>query len=72
MYVLRERDGLTRAEAVRQAQLDLIRGRISPQSTTPPPRLRSGGRDDDGAGEGSGPWAHPFHWAPFVLMGNWL
>jgi CHAT domain-containing protein len=18
------------------------------------------------------PYAHPYHWAPFVLMGNWL
>ena len=68
MYALRERDGLSRAEAVRQAQLRFIRGEIAGGS----PALassRGGGRDDDGQGGG---WAHPYHWAPFVLMGNWL
>jgi CHAT domain-containing protein/tetratricopeptide (TPR) repeat protein len=36
--------GQTRAEALRQAQLGLLRGRF----------------------------AHPFYWAPFVILGSWL
>jgi CHAT domain-containing protein len=37
-------EGLTRAAALRQAQLGLLHGRF----------------------------AHPFHWAPFVILGSWL
>ena len=37
--------GVSKAEALRQAQLLLLRGQ---------------------------PYAHPFFWAPFILMGNWL
>jgi CHAT domain-containing protein len=39
--------GVGKAEALRQAQLSLIR---SPQTQ----------------------YHHPFYWAPFVLVGNWL
>jgi len=54
----------TRAKALQQAQLQMLRGRSSeagasqpgaPVTADPPP-----------------PFAHPYFWAPFVLMGNWL
>jgi CHAT domain-containing protein len=58
---------LTKVEALRDAQLDLLRGKITPQS---------GGSDrgfsmpaDDRAAALN--YAHPYYWAPFVLMGNW-
>ena len=52
-YRLRAEDGaISKAEALRQAQLALLTGRI---------------RHESGA-----PFAHPFFWAPFILMGNWL
>jgi CHAT domain-containing protein/Tfp pilus assembly protein PilF len=38
--------GLSRAQALRQAQLGLL--------------------------QGGGNFAHPFFWAPFIIMGNWL
>ena len=44
-----EGGGQTRAQALRQAQLELLHG--------------------DGT---AAPYAHPFFWAPFVIMGNWL
>lgn len=48
-YEIREaKSGTTKADALRQAQLDLLRG--DPKS----------------------PYVHPYFWAPFVLMGNWL
>ena len=37
-------EGMSKAEALRQAQLGLLEGKF----------------------------AHPFFWAPFTLMGNWL
>ena len=43
-YRLRQTQGLTKIEALRQAQLTLQR---------------------------QTPYAHPFYWAPFILMGNW-
>lgn len=48
-----------KVEALRQAQLDLLSGRIKPNA-------------DSGADE-SAPvsFAHPYYWAPFILMGNW-
>lgn len=44
-YSALNQSGVTKAEALRQAQLSLLR---SPQ------------------------YQHPFYWAPFVLVGNWL
>jgi len=43
MYRRRQALGLTKAEALRQAQMAMLQGRF----------------------------AHPFYWAPFILMGNW-
>ena len=47
-YRIRESSpGMTKLEALREAQLELLRG----------------------AGT---PYVHPYYWAPFFLMGNWL
>jgi CHAT domain-containing protein len=55
-YRLRESGRLTKAEALRQAQLAMIAGRGPAAS-----------------GAEAGPrYAHPYFWAPFILMGNWL
>lgn len=43
----------TKAEALRQAQLALITGRVKADN----PKIDL---------------THPYYWAPFVLMGNWL
>jgi len=67
-YRLKEQ-GLTKAEALRQAQLTLLKGSALPQNTgsvrgiTLPPgaTVRS-----QNAG-----YSHPFYWAPFILIGNW-
>ena len=46
LYKLRSENQLSKAEAMRQAQL----GFLKPESQ----------------------YNHPFYWAPFILMGNWL
>jgi CHAT domain-containing protein/Tfp pilus assembly protein PilF len=55
-YRLREAGKLTKAESLRQAQLGFI----------------NGGRGDSNAAAAKGQYRHPFYWAPFILMGNWL
>ncbi len=52
-YAAKSGDGLTKAEAVRRVQVEMLENRAS---VTP------SGAD----------YSHPFYWAPFVLMGNWL
>lgn len=49
---------VTKAEALRQAQLDMLKGKVkpgpAPAGTNPPASF-----------------ANPYYWAPFILMGNW-
>ncbi|MGA8145934.1 MAG: tetratricopeptide repeat protein [Candidatus Acidiferrales bacterium] len=55
------RPGVTKAEALQQAQMALLRGEVKPDAVGAapgePPPLKS--------------FAHPYYWAPFVLIGNW-
>ncbi len=48
-----EERAMTKAAALREAQIAMLRGSI--RSSDPKLDLR-----------------HPYFWAPFVLMGNWL
>jgi len=90
--------GMTKAEALRQAQLALLKGTAQ---TKPLPNTEKGAsskiqieimptgtkRDDNKTRtgivkivetdaplykkEGKPPFAHPYYWSPFVLIGNW-
>jgi CHAT domain-containing protein len=74
-YRLRDtQPGLSKAEALRQAQRQLLAG--------PGPRLTANGARDSTPEHTRSPaaplpaptqtaYAHPYYWAPFVLMGNW-
>lgn len=70
------KSGMTKAEALRQAQRALLEGAhaapaaanaqisgglVRPSANTPP--FES---------DPKAPFAHPYFWAPFILMGNWL
>jgi CHAT domain-containing protein len=80
-YRLREvRAGTSKAEALRQAQIKLLRG----ESTTEVITSRTKERQivhEEAKPEASikprftpdpkKPYAHPYYWAPFILIGNW-
>ncbi|GAB6038814.1 hypothetical protein JCM15519_33730 [Fundidesulfovibrio butyratiphilus] len=75
-YGLRRSGGLSKAEALRQAQLELIEGKVT-RATAAVRRgeavQASGGaeRSDSSRTAASVDYAHPFYWAPFILIGNW-
>ncbi len=58
---------VTKVEALRQAQLDLLLGKDRPQASAGSRGFGAAKAQQD-APEG---YAHPYYWAPFVLMGNW-
>lgn len=66
MYRLRQENKLSKAEALRQAQVEFIHGRAA---TGKPGSQRDAPRE---VAQPKTPFAHPYFWAPFILMGNWL
>ncbi|HEU4594221.1 MAG TPA: CHAT domain-containing protein [Pyrinomonadaceae bacterium] len=65
-YRLRgEGEAMTKAEALRRAQLELLRGGADAQASARERRGLSVG--------GATPprFSHPYFWAPFILIGNW-
>ena len=76
LYRLRQERGLNKADALREAQLVLISGKHPRQ----PIAVQ---KEEDGKPlnianappyipDPAKPYAHPYFWAPFILMGNWL
>jgi CHAT domain-containing protein len=84
MYALREGERLSKAEALRRAQVELIQGKLSVPAPTKEATgdrgevLRVGTDSQSGpqapayVPDPARPYAHPYYWAPFILMGNWL
>jgi len=65
--------GLDKAHALRQAQIAMIRGG-APQAVALQ-SSRSMSVVEDGSGPASAelpPTSHPYYWAAFILMGNWM
>ena len=61
---------LSKAEALRQAQLALLQSAGS--GSKKGEKAGRGVERADDAQERSGPsFSHPYYWAPFILMGNW-
>jgi CHAT domain-containing protein/tetratricopeptide (TPR) repeat protein len=62
--------GITKAEALQQAQLALLHGTTdtteTPQGSSARDASASASRQHPAA-----PYANPYYWAPFILIGNW-
>jgi CHAT domain-containing protein len=66
---------MTKEEALRQAQISMLRGDIRPRSAE---ELGNRGIHTHAAVATTGfaydktrPFAHPYYWAPFLIYGNW-
>jgi len=74
-YRLRKDGHLTKAEALRKTQIAFISGaHKSPQSIKSAPAGNPSGTNNapNFTPDPAKPYAHPYYWAPFILMGNWL
>jgi len=71
-YRTRVTAGVTTAEALRRAQVNLINGTMSAaessSSSTSNRGVTVGGRPF--IAPAGAPWSHPFYWAPFIVLGN--
>lgn len=73
----------TKAEAMQRAQLALLRGevRVTTDEQAQQEQLRRTDTPRTGGSTTAGqqsfrfnpqaPYAHPYYWAPFILIGNW-
>jgi len=80
-YRIRESaPGITKLEALRQAQLGLVRGTVEVQPSSraerslihEPANPTSQVQAPPFPRDPKAPYSHPYFWAPFFLMGNWL
>jgi CHAT domain-containing protein len=76
LYQAHKVDRLDKADALRQAQLALLHGTAKADGASSTDRGLTRVSASQTAGsfkaDPSAPYAHPFYWAPFILMGNWL
>jgi CHAT domain-containing protein len=61
---------VTKVEALRQAQLDLLLGKTKAQGNGSDRGFPATATAKSQSAAPAG-YAHPYYWAPFVLMGNW-
>jgi len=65
-----------KANALRKAQMSLLNGNSSTDDGTPKRAPGAVLFDGDNerkpfARDPNAPYAHPYYWSPFVLIGNW-
>ncbi len=70
----KENPQMTKAEAIRLAQKQMIEGKIVASGTTGTCRADefvTAGKDAQFKCDPNAPFSHPYFWSPFVLIGNW-
>lgn len=72
--IRRTNEGITKSEALQRVQAAMIEGRIKPGPQEKANKRLGQSSDysaaDRFSADPSRPYAHPYYWAPFVLMGN--
>jgi CHAT domain-containing protein/Tfp pilus assembly protein PilF len=63
---------MTKTEALRQAQLQFLRGHLTAKDAPPRANLVAVSGSGDRATNATTTYAHPYYWAPFILIGNSL
>jgi CHAT domain-containing protein len=63
---------MSKTEALRQAQIEMLRGSLAPNQNGPARGLVHPSAGGQAPVQPSHSYAHPFYWAPFFLLGNWL
>ena len=77
-YTLLQREGITKADALRQTQAEFIGGRLNENSAPLAIVTRGEAATSESENVNVNPsanfpgYSHPYFWAPFILMGNWL
>jgi CHAT domain-containing protein len=73
-YTALQQPGITKVAALRQAQLALITGDESAIDKTTPARGLGvvAGENSSAVRQNNSSFAHPYYWAPFILIGNGL
>ena len=67
------RDGLDKATALQHAQVAMIRGQPMTQVAANAQRSAMIIAEGNNGGDANDfLTAHPYYWAPFILMGNWM
>ena len=81
LYRVRSTEQLSKAAALQRAQLGLLRGQNEGAAPLDggADTWRGASTQRNGGGglpafkvQANAPHAHPYYWAPFILMGNWL
>ena len=68
-YRLKEEKKLPKVEALRQAQLILLNGKLVDADETAD--RERGSEQPRFKKDRNMPYSHPYYWAPFILIGNW-
>ena len=76
LYKSHKEDHVTKAESLRHAQLALLHGSVqadpSIKNSRGLTRVAASSAPATFKIDAGAPFAHPYFWAPFILMGNWL
>jgi CHAT domain-containing protein len=63
---------ITKAEALRQAQLELLQGKVLAKDASKRSDIDVQGEERSLGNKPSANFSHPYYWAPFILIGNGL
>ena len=78
LYVAHKDNNADKAEALQQAQMALLHGTAKALEPSTASRgivvkgSEAGRAAATFTADPAAPFAHPYYWAPFILMGNWL